>query len=769
MPEPVAFTYRAFLSYSHRDNAWATWLHRALENTKIDKDLVGRPTPVGPVPASLRPVFRDRDDFSAGHSLTAQTIAALEGSQFLVAICSPNAARSIYVNEEIRRFKAMGRGDRIIPLIVDGEPGDPQRECFPPAIRFKLDPDGNIGTEHEEPIAADARPQGDGKAAALVKITAGLLGVRLDEIIRRAERAAQRQRRFRLGLAGAFVALLVAGSGGIAWGYSKSLENDGLMDEIVRVASGFVSDATDMSDRLGIPAAAPLALITRADAALNTYISKGKDSPKLRHRRAMTLLELAKNYAKLGQSSQQVDRAQDARGLLEALVTADPRNPALRHDLANAYTAVADVRYAQGASEDALAQYRKSLVLREALAKEQPNNSDIQRELTVSYERIGDMLLEQGDPAGAAEIIAASLAIRETLAAAAPSDLEAQRDLAVAYSRAGDIAEHRGALAEAVRRQQTALAISKRLVEAKPANATYLRDLGLAHDTLAKVLVAQAELDKGFAEFQAARALRQRLAATDPTNAIWQRDLSISHEYIGNVHAIRGALREAVEEYRAAYSIRERLAAVDPKNMETQRDLAVARARTAAALSDLGNAEEALALQKQNLAAREKLVAFDGKNVLWHIDLSLTHEAIASLLVKRGAYEEALTHFAKRIVLVAPLAAADDKVRRSLGYTHMKIGDAHRAQGATQRAVESYRASLALRGELAAAHPDETALQLEMIFARWALADLDDDAAVQLRTVVGTLRRLAASSLLNPQQARLLPMAEAQFAKLVPQ
>jgi hypothetical protein len=58
------FKYRAFLSYSHRDTAWAKWLHRALETYRIDKDLVGRETAHGPVPKTLRPIFRDREDFS---------------------------------------------------------------------------------------------------------------------------------------------------------------------------------------------------------------------------------------------------------------------------------------------------------------------------------------------------------------------------------------------------------------------------------------------------------------------------------------------------------------------------------------------------------------------------------------------------------------------------------------------------------------------------------------------------------------------------------
>src|SRR5712672_2958747 len=105
--EMAALKYRAFLSYSHRDTAWAKWLHAALEGYRIDKDLAGRATASGPVPKTLRPIFRDREDFSAGHSLTEQTAAALETSRFMVVLCSPNAARSPYVNEEIRHFKAL--------------------------------------------------------------------------------------------------------------------------------------------------------------------------------------------------------------------------------------------------------------------------------------------------------------------------------------------------------------------------------------------------------------------------------------------------------------------------------------------------------------------------------------------------------------------------------------------------------------------------------------------------------------------------------------
>jgi hypothetical protein len=207
--EIAAFKYRAFLSYSHRDAKWAKWLHKALEGYRIEKDLVGRETPYGPVPTTLRPIFRDRDDFFAGHSLTEQTLGALEASQFLVVLCSPYAAQSKYVNEEIRRFKALGRTDRVITVIVDGEPWDPQRECFPPAVRFKLAADGEFTGERDEPLAADARPRGEGKALTLSKVLAGLLGIGLDQIVRRAARARKRRIRLLFGAVSAGAILIL--------------------------------------------------------------------------------------------------------------------------------------------------------------------------------------------------------------------------------------------------------------------------------------------------------------------------------------------------------------------------------------------------------------------------------------------------------------------------------------------------------------------------------------------------------------------------------
>src|SRR5580698_7505363 len=92
MTAAATIRYRAFLSYSHKDAAWGKWLHRALENYRIDRDLVGRETPFGRIPPNLRPIFVDRDDFASGHSLKEATIRAIEASEALIVICSPASA-----------------------------------------------------------------------------------------------------------------------------------------------------------------------------------------------------------------------------------------------------------------------------------------------------------------------------------------------------------------------------------------------------------------------------------------------------------------------------------------------------------------------------------------------------------------------------------------------------------------------------------------------------------------------------------------------------
>jgi tetratricopeptide (TPR) repeat protein len=198
--------YRAFISYSHRDRAVTAWLHRALEGYRLPGKLVGAATALGPAPSRLTPIFRDRDELPASGNLGRELNAALADSLFLVVVCSPASARSQWVDQEVLTFKRLGGEDRILALIVAGEPNTADDECFPPSLRFQLGPDGELSNCAAHPIAADLRPDGDGKRMATLKLVAGLTGVALDQLVQR-----EAQRRYRR-----LAATAVAGFSGMA-------------------------------------------------------------------------------------------------------------------------------------------------------------------------------------------------------------------------------------------------------------------------------------------------------------------------------------------------------------------------------------------------------------------------------------------------------------------------------------------------------------------------------------------------------------------------
>lgn len=174
------------------------------------------------MPRRLFPIFRDREELPLSSDLGATIQDALHASRYLIVLSSPNAAKSRWVNEEVRYFKSLGREDRIIAIMLDGDPNasdDPataEQECFPPALRYRVDAEGNMTGTRTEPIAGDIRPGGDGWTSAFLKAVAGITGLGFDAFARR-ERKRQRRRR----AIAAVAAMLMLSAGGWAWDYNR--------------------------------------------------------------------------------------------------------------------------------------------------------------------------------------------------------------------------------------------------------------------------------------------------------------------------------------------------------------------------------------------------------------------------------------------------------------------------------------------------------------------------------------------------------------------
>jgi hypothetical protein len=204
--------YAAFISYrrTEPDRTWARWLHAALERYRVPRALVRRN-----VPARVGTVFRDEEELAASASLTLEIEQALDESSFLIVVCSPRTPASAWIAQEITRFQAQGRDDRILVLLVEGEPED----AFPRAL-LRSPPAAGLGTDTPArghpavavaPLAADVRPRpGEStrtlRRNALLRLLAPLLGCRFDDLRQREQE--RRTRRFML-TSGVLGALLV--------------------------------------------------------------------------------------------------------------------------------------------------------------------------------------------------------------------------------------------------------------------------------------------------------------------------------------------------------------------------------------------------------------------------------------------------------------------------------------------------------------------------------------------------------------------------------
>jgi len=197
------YKFWAFISYSNQDRRRARWLRKKLEGYRIPKDLIRSRGKAGePIPKTLKPIFRDRDELPGSADLGQVIKRALSDSRSLIVICSPHAASSRWVNSEILEFKALGKSHNVLALIVDGEPNasinpsklSRSRECFPEALRHPLGSDGRLDQSISmEPLAVDLRPGQDGRARAIVRLVAGVAGIDFDKLYRRHDRARRRR------------------------------------------------------------------------------------------------------------------------------------------------------------------------------------------------------------------------------------------------------------------------------------------------------------------------------------------------------------------------------------------------------------------------------------------------------------------------------------------------------------------------------------------------------------------------------------------------
>lgn len=632
--------YMAFLSYSHDDEKDAAWLHESLEEFHVPKRLIGQLTDTGPVPKRLSPIFRDRHELAAASDLGEEIEEAMAASRFLIVLCSPTAAQSHWINEEIKCFKRLHREDRVLAVIIDGEPcasdipGREREECFPPALRFHCDRKGRLTSQRAEPLAADLRDSGDGRHMGLLKTAAGLLGVGLDDLAQR--EAHRRQRRMTIITAGSVAGMLF--TSGLA--YTAIQARDEARDQR-READGLIGFMLgDLRQRLE-PVGRLDVLDVVGARALAYYENQNKadlsDEALAQRSKALTLMgEIAASRGDLDGALRRYREA--LSGTAEAL-RRFPDDPQKMFDHAQSVYWVGSIAMAKGAIEEAGTRFRDYRRLADKMVAADPENPKWQLELVYASSNLGIVQQEQRQYRDAAETFQASVAATERLVARQPSNMEYHKLLSNSLAYLSDAQLGAGQIVPAIAQRQRQLShLAPYLAQQHP-DADLRQKAMIANMALSRMLFERGETPQALTMATTAVDLGKQLVALDPNNADWMGRSAATEVNQATLLLRAGRTGEAAASIARGCGMADQLVARNP-DMTYWRTAAsqclVLRAELAATN---GDREQARALARQQFGI---LGGGQGKSAKDPFELALAHKLLGDIAWRTGDRSSAI-------------------------------------------------------------------------------------------------------------------------------
>jgi tetratricopeptide (TPR) repeat protein len=760
------------------------------------------------VPRNLRPIFRDRDDFAGGRDLSDVTEESLRQSDFLILLCSPDAARSPYVNEEVRLFKELGGADRIIPVIIAGEPGDPTENCFPDALVYEVDETGVLTNKATDPLAADARDVGDGPRRALAKVIAGLLGIPFDEIVRRAEKA-QRRRTQIIGAVAAVMCVLAVAAAGMAWlAEQRRVTAERNYDAALDAADSLLSNVGEELIRTeGIRLETTKLLIERSTSIFDQLQQSLPDAQELKLSKASALFVFAKAYLAKGDQGSAATSMAQADDILASIAAEDPETPGIQWELSKLRVLRGGLLAASGdmdAGIDLMMPAFDYLTTKSASYEDEP---DLAIEMAGSALQLSYLLTandrfdEAKAPAAAAlklintwkghkaddfrwPLMQVMSQVQTALVAERTDDVDAAL---VSYEAAADLAEAGARTFPGIRdfRDQLASILGSTAVlmdkqdRTDDANAVRQRMLEITRQLVAadaegrrarmseaqQMVGAASDLFKDNRRAEAVPMLRQALdvlkeiAEADPANlgAALTYDVSLMQAALDLNTA--GLFTEAAAAGQALLELREAALAASPDDLEKKADLASPLSSIARALEGSSKLGEALLVRRRLIDLAEELAASDPDK---RLDLADSRDRIGTLLWWMSRRDEAVPHFARKAEVLEDLwreTPGDTDIGIELGQTYLNLGELRTLTGDGAGARVSFIRCLDISAQMQRSAPADPARLTDLAWAEARMAQLGDDPAGRWPQIEKLLEQADRIDPLGDREDELLTVA----------
>jgi tetratricopeptide (TPR) repeat protein len=494
--------YRGFISYSHADEKWALWLHRQLERYRVPGH-IRKSDPA--IPARLNPIFLDRQELASSQDLGSSIRDALTQSSALLLVCSPDAAASKWVNEEIKAYRQLCPEGNILCFMVAGSPNPEAPDCaFPPALLDRGDTKPKA-----EPLAADVSEHADGKRGALLKIISGLLGVGVDALRRR-----DQQRRIRV--LGSISALATIVS---------------VVTIVLAISAVNARNEADLRR-------------TQAEELIDFMLVELRS--QLEPQGKLSLLD------SVGEKAMQYFSALGSIGTEKELLM---RAMALRQ--------IGEVRFNQGQLEPALSAFEESHQLTQQLYENTPDNDDILFEHSQSEFWIGNVAWSRHDLIGAEQSFSRYYDFSALLAKRSPLQ-KYEMELVYALSNLAALARDSNELTKAKIHIDEVIERSRKILSDAPNDNQLRLELSDSLSFLASILTQQARLLESESTFQEAFNIQQQLHQMDIDYEYSEKFGYVSY-MLGDVQLNLGKLNDAKQNYQVALGVFQQLVESDPE------------------------------------------------------------------------------------------------------------------------------------------------------------------------------------------------------------
>ncbi len=536
------YKYYAFISYSRKNSSAAAFLHKSLERFRIPVKYV--PEELRPAGQKfLRPIFRDRRDLEVKEgNFTDDIRTAIEQSRYLIVLCSPDAAGSVWVNEEVKHFLATHNNDiaAVVPVILTGKPGHGgNEECLPPDLCVEQITGRNLSSM----IPDEGEPERSGWENGVVQALSYMLRVNREKI--KATVDAERIRLLRLNLLIGAIVLL-----GFAALTLWAIRAERAATANEQLAQQNAEEARANEQRA--IAGEKLAQENEAKANANAEEAKrNAEEARANEQRAIAGEKLAqeneakaKEQAEIAKKSleflcdvfQSSDPTQGGSQTVTVLEAIRAKIPEIKK--LEPWQLRASVALDIGSVLSSLGEYEEALrllnIAHELNLKYRPESG----EAATSYNNIGVVYDAQGNYAKALECHEKALAIVRKVYG------ENHPDTAASYNNIGESYRYQGNYAKALEYHQKALAIYQKVHGENHAST------GTSYNNIGLVYEKQGEYAKALKYHQKALAIDLKVYGENHAST------ATSYNNIGVVYDDQGNYAKALEYFNKALAIR---------------------------------------------------------------------------------------------------------------------------------------------------------------------------------------------------------------------